>query len=233
MLIAMEVYGIPGFREPFNCFTHFLAAAVFGVLTFWLIRRGWGHRGRVACLGVFALASVAMLSISGVYHMLGDGGTPRAVMLRLDYASIFVLIAATFTAGHGILFRGLARWGPLLVIWSLAITGITLKTIFADQVQLWLGVALYLALGWLGVFTVIALWRRHDFAFVRPALWGAAAYTVGALLLWLGQPTLIPGVVGPHEVWHLAVIAGLGFHWKFVYKFAAGKGRLGEKERSV
>ena len=220
--MAMDVYAIPGFREPFNCFSHFLAAAVFGVLAFWLIRRGWGHWGRVASLGVFAAASVAMLSISGVYHMLGDGGTPRAVMLRLDYAAIFVLIAATFTACHGILFGGLARWGPLVVIWALAITGITLKTIFANRVPLWLGVALYLALGWLGVFSAIALWRRHGFAFIKPVLWGAVAYTAGALLLWLDQPTIIPGVIGPHEVWHLAVVLGLGFHWKFVYQFASG-----------
>ena len=219
----MDVYAIPGFREPFNCFSHFLAAAVFGALSFPLIRRGWGHSGRVACLAVFATASVTMLSISGVYHMLTDGGTARAVMLRLDYAAIFVLIAATFTAGHGILFRGWPRWGPLFVIWALAITGITLKTIFANRVPLWLGVALYLALGWLGFFTAIALWRRYGFAFVKPLLWGAVAYTIGALLLWLGQPTIIPHVIGPHEVWHLAVMAGLGFHWQFVWQFASGK----------
>ena len=219
----MDVYAIPGFREPFNCFSHFLAAAVFGVLAFWLIRRGRGHWGRVASLGVFAAASVAMLSISGVYHMLGEGGTPREVMLRLDYAAIFVLIAATFTAAHGILFRGLARWGPLLVMWTLAITGITLMTIFANQVPLWLGVTLYLGLGWLGGFSAIALWGRHGFAFVSPLLWGAVAYSVGAVLLWLGQPTIVPGVIGPHEVWHLFVILGLGFHWKFVYQFASGE----------
>ena len=219
----MDTYAIPGFREPFNCFSHFLAAAVFALLAFRLIRRGWGNWGRVASLAVFAAAGVTMLSISGVYHMLGDGGTPRAVMLRLDYAAIFVLIAATFTAGHGILFRGLARWGPLFVIWTLAIVGITLKTVFADQVQLWLGVALYLALGWLGLFTAIALWRRYDFTFIKPVLWGAMAYTAGALLLWLEQPTLIPGVIGPHEVWHLAVIAGLGFHWQFVHQIASGE----------
>lgn len=221
--IAMDVYAIPGFREPFNCFSHFLAAGVFGLLTVWLIRRGWGDWGRVASLGIFAAASIAMLSISGVYHMLGEGGTPRAVMLRLDYAAIFVLIAATFTACHGILFRGLARWGPLFVIWALAITGITLRTIFADQEPLWLGVALYLGLGWLGVFTAIALWRRHGFTYVSPVLWGAVAYSAGAVLLWLEQPTLIPGVVGPHEVWHLSVIAGLGFHWKFVHQIASGE----------
>ena len=219
----MDVYAIPGFREPFNCFSHFLAAVVFGILAVLLIRRGWGHWGRVTCLGIFALAGVAMLAISGVYHMLSDGGTPRAVMLRIDYAAIFVLIAASFTAGHGILFRGVARWAPLSVIWGLAIIGITLKTIFADHVSLWVGVSSYLWLGWLAGFSAIAMERKYGFAFIRPIVWGAIAYSGGAVLLSLGQPTIIPRVIGPHEVWHLNVIVGLSFHWAFIYRIASGE----------
>ena len=40
----------------------------------------------------------------------------------------------------------------------------------------------------------------------------------------LGQDRLIliPGVVGAHEVWHVAVLIGLGLHWKFVFQFAHG-----------
>jgi channel protein (hemolysin III family) len=216
----MDVYGIPGFREPFNCFSHFVAATIFGIAAFRLIRRGRGHRGRVAVLSLFAAASVSMLSISGVYHMLGENGSPRAVMLRVDYAAIFVLIAATFSACHMILFRGQERWGPLIVIWTLAIIGIAFKTIFADQIPMWMGVSMYLGMGWLGSFSAIRLWHEHGFAFVATLLYGAVAYTVGALLLWQEQPTIIRGVIGPHEVWHLAVILGLGFHWQFIYRIA-------------
>jgi len=46
------------------------------------------------------------------------------------------------------------------------------------------------------------------------------AYSVGAILLGLQWPTIIPGVVGPHEVWHVAVIAGMSCHWVFVTRQA-------------
>jgi Ca2+-transporting ATPase len=34
---------------------------------------------------------------------------------------------------------------------------------------------------------------------------------------------LVAGVVGPHEVFHLAVIAGVSFHWAFIRGIAAGE----------
>ena len=37
----------------------------------------------------------------------------------------------------------------------------------------------------------------------------------------LGWPVLIPGVVGPHELWHVAVLVALSLHWRFVYLHAA------------
>jgi hypothetical protein len=33
---------------------------------------------------------------------------------------------------------------------------------------------------------------------------------------------LIPGVVGAHELWHVAVLVGLSLHWRFIFRFAGG-----------
>ena len=49
---------------------------------------------------------------------------------------------------------------------------------------------------------------------------GGLAYSVGAILLGLQWPTIIPGVFGPHEVWHIAVITGLSLHWRFIARLA-------------
>ena len=49
------------------------------------------------------------------------------VLQRLDHAAIFVLIAGTFTPALGLLFTGLGRWAQLLVVWSAAAAGISLK----------------------------------------------------------------------------------------------------------
>ena len=220
-----DLYSLPGFHDPVSSLTHLLAAPVFLVLSFFLLRRGRGNAARLIFLGIFAFASVFLLSMSGVYHMMESGGTARAVMGRLDHSAIFVLIAGTFTPVHGILFRGWARWGPLLLIWTCAITGITLKSIFLDDLDEGLGLSFFLGLGWIGILSAAVLWQRYGFRFVRLLLLGAALYTVGSVLEYFNWPVLIPGVVGPHELFHVAVLAALGCHWAWVFQFASGEVR--------
>ena len=82
--------------------------------------------------------------------------------------------------------------------------------------------SVFLLFGWSGLITCIVLWRRYSFCFVKPLFWGGVAYSLGALILGQNSLTLIPGVVGAHEVWHVAVTIGLGLHWKFVFQFAHG-----------
>jgi channel protein (hemolysin III family) len=218
------IYPIPGFAEPFSSLSHLVGALVFAWLAFFLIRRGRGHHSGLISLSVFAISSVFLLSTSGVYHLLVPGGTARAVLRRMDHAAIFVLIAGTFTPIHIILFRGKWRWGMLGLVWGTAMMALVLKTMFFDGFPDALGVALYLGLGWLGAVPGIALWRRYGFGFVRPLLWGAFAYTIGAVVGSVSKPVLIPGVIGAHELFHVAVLMGLGFHWYFVYRFAGSMG---------
>ena len=218
LLYGTEIIPIPGFAEPVSSLSHLLGAGAFAFLGLWLLRRGRGCWARVSWLAVYAAALVFLLSMSGVYHLLTPGGTGRAVLERLDHAGIFVLIAGTFTPIHGLLFRGLGRWGMLLLIWSASVTGIVLKTVFFDNVPEWLGLGIYLALGWLGVLSCLYLWRRFGFLFVRPLLVGGVIYTAGAAMHFLAWPVLVPGIVGPHEACHFAVLIAAGLHWHFIRK---------------
>lgn len=212
---------IPGFSDPVSSLTHLAAAVVFAFLGGFLIARGRGARA-VISLAVFAFSCVLLLSLSGVYHLLTPGTAGRAVLMRLDHAAIFVLIAGSFTPVHVILLRDLWHWHLLAWIWALAITGLVLKMVFFDATPQWLGLLMYLGLGWLGLISTIALARRYGVRFVLPLVWGALAYTVGALVDFLEWPVLIAGVVGPHEVFHLGVVAGIAFHWAFIRGIASG-----------
>jgi channel protein (hemolysin III family) len=167
----MDVYPIRGFSEPFSCFTHLFSTGVFLVWGWFLLHRGRGSLSRLLSLGVFVFATLFMLSMSGVYHLFSPGGAGRAVLARLDQAAIFVLIAGTFTPIHTILFQGVWRWGMLLVVWCAAITAITLKSIYFDDVSETLSLGLYLGLGWVGVVSGLALYRRLGLNFVLPLLW--------------------------------------------------------------
>ena len=219
----LGVISIPGFQEPFSSLTHLVGAAFFAIVSILLLRRGQGNFYRVVSLAIFGFGTVFLLSMSGVYHLLGPEGSARVVMQRLDHAAIFVLIAASFTPIHTILFQGRGRWGMLLVIWTIAAVSITIKMLFFEQVRNNLNLTLYLGMGWLGLYSGIALWRRYGFSFMQAVLWGGIAYSAGAILAATKWPVLVSGVIESHEVFHVAVLIGLGFHWAFVYHIADGR----------
>lgn len=211
-----------GFQDPVSSWLHLGGALVFLLLAPRLLHRGRGSAGRVFSLAVFVLAVLTQLSLSGVYHLLPDESAAREVLRRLDHAAIFVLIAGTFTPGHTILFRGWMRWGILAFVWIVAVTSLTLKTVFFQGFPEWLGLALYLALGWVGALSGALATYQHGFRVVAALLWGGIAYSIGAVLEFARWPILWPGLVEAHELFHVAVLVGIGFHWSCIYRFAHG-----------
>ena len=164
---------------------------------------------------IITFAVIFALSMSGVYHLLTPATTGRAVLQRLDHAAIFFLIAGSFTPIHLLLFRGPMRWAFLSLIWVIAITSITLKAIYFRSFSEWFGLILYIGLGWMGAITGYLLYRRFGLSFIKKLLYGALAYTIGAVLDFVGFPILVPRVLGPHEIFHIAVLTGIGLHWSF------------------
>jgi channel protein (hemolysin III family) len=122
-----------------------------------------------------------------------------------------------------LLFRGWLRWGPLILIWAGAVTGCTLKTIFFDDFTAPLGLALYLTQGWIGIFGAVILARRYGFLFIRPLVLGGVAYSLGGIMELRGWLIVIPGWVHAHELFHIAVLFGALFHWRFIWQFADGE----------
>ena len=222
MEFVRELYHLPGFYEPFSAITHLVGAVVFAVMGTFLLRRGRGDSTRVAFLAIYVVSCVALLSLSGVYHMMVTGRTAHFVMGRLDQGAIFVFIAGTFTPVHGLLFVGNLRWIPLAFVWLAAIAGVVVQAVFVREFAGWLGVSLYLALGWFGLFSGAIIARRYGTRFVRPLVWGGIAYTFGAVVHSLDTLVVLPGVIHPHEVFHVAVLAGAFLHWRFIWGFAGG-----------
>ena len=196
--------------------THLLAAGVALVLGAIMILRFRGRKHHRLGITVFVAGTVFMFSMSGVYHMMGPDGMARYVMQHLDHAAIFVMIAGTMTAIHLLLFRGWKRWGVIIFIWIATVNGIVFKTIWFDEFPEWLGLTIYLTMGWMGLVTVALVVRKMGLRPARTLVFGGISYSVGAVIEFARPPFLIPGVFGPHEVFHLAVIGGVMFHWRFL-----------------
>jgi channel protein (hemolysin III family) len=207
-----------GLNDPAGSLTHLIGAVVFLILSIPMIRRSLGSRLKWISLTVFAASAVLLLLSSGIFHALPSGTPGREIFKRIDHAAIFILIAGTMTPIHAILFTGFMRWGMLTLIWFAAIIGITLKTVFFQTTPEWLGISIYIAMGWTGSISMIGAWRLHNLRFVSPLIIGGIAYTVGALCEFTGEPTLINGVIRSHEMFHFAVLVGLGSMWGFIVR---------------
>lgn len=210
---------LAGCYEPVSSLSHLLGALYFAWLGKELIWRVQGEPARSISLRIMTFSTVLLLVLSGFYHMTNPGPL-REFMLRADVAAIFLLIAGSMTPVHAILFQGRARSIPLALIWITAMLGMALRIQFYNQITSRAGTMFFLLFGWCGFITFLVLLVRFGWKFVKPAFCCGMSYTLGAIALLCHRPTLISGVVGPHELWHIAVLAGLGFHWNFVYQFA-------------
>lgn len=230
-----EWYSIRGFNDPMSSISHLAGTVIFFLLSIFLL---WSARRSKKTFWFsfqFAGATLFMLSMSFVFHMMEVGGTARDVMLRLDVAAIFVLIASTFTVIHGILFSGWRRWAIILLLWIIAVTGITLRTIFFHSIPSWLGDGIFILMGWIGAFSAYLLWNQYRWRAVKWVIGGGLFYTIGALSNTFGWPIFINRVWGPHETFHLMVLGGLGTHWAFVWSIADGsfqKGAIDSRQAS-
>jgi channel protein (hemolysin III family) len=77
-------------------------------------------------------------------------------------------------------------------------------------------------MGWFGAGAGWALYRRYGWNFIAPLALGGVAYSAGAAMEFARWPTLIVGIVHAHEVFHVAVLAGVILHYAFIWQFADG-----------
>jgi len=222
---AFTAYPIPGFTEPVSALSHLIGAGVFAGVGLWLT--ACAQRDQRFWLVLFTVTAVFLLSMSGVYHLLDYGTVAREeVFRRLDHAAIFVLIAGTSSAAHGLLFRGFWRWGMIALLWLSVVVAVVLTVVFFHAIPPLLSLSLYLAFGWLGALSGYEIWRTADFRLVSPLLTGGVAYTVGAVAQFSAERLWVPGVFGAHAFFHLAVLMGLGLHCVFFWRIIQPPARV-------
>lgn len=210
------VRAIPGFCQPISSIMHLAGASVAVVAAIPLVRLARGSRHHSLAISVYAFCVIATFATSGTYHALARGCSARAFMQRVDHFAIWLLIAGTFTAVHGVMCKGFWRFGMLIFIWSYACVGMLLQFIWFEVFSGPAGLLIYLGLGWLGVISIYKLGRQIGFRAVRPVWYAGVAFSVGAVLEATGHPILVRRYIGPHEIFHLAVIVGVALHWSFI-----------------
>jgi hemolysin III len=162
---------------------------------------------------IFGAGLILLFGTSAAYHLL-PWPAAKAVLKRADHATIFVFIAATYTPFCLLVFGD--AWGlPLLgAVWSCAALGVVLKVGWPDAPR-WLGVGLYLGVGWLGVVAVWPLAHRAPESLLGLVAAGLL-FTIGSVVYALRRPDPFPRIFGYHEIFHLLVIAGVVINYGLI-----------------
>jgi hemolysin III len=160
---------------------------------------------------VYAVSMVALFTVSGSYHVGRWSARAKLRMKRLDHATIFVMIAGSYTPLCVLVLDGWLSAVLLTVVWGGAVTGAVLAW--------WPGIGpkaarntLYLVLGWVSVLAMPDLVHQLPGGQLALLAAGGLLFTLGAIVLFVRWPNPSPEVFGYHEVWHALVVAAVVCH---------------------
>lgn len=162
-------------------------------------------------LVVYVLGVTAMLTTSAVYHVGRWSPPVRRALKRADHSAIFLGVAGTYTP---IVLATLDSWPRtvlLVAVWVGAGAGIAVRNVFLSAPS-WATTVPYVALGWLGVLALPAIWARSTAVTVLVVA-GGLAYTLGAVVYARRHPDPWPAIFGFHEVFHALTLVAIALHW--------------------
>jgi hemolysin III len=172
-------------------------------------------RARVAA-AVYGVALCALFGVSATYHRLRWSPPARRRMRRLDHATIFVMIAGSYTPLCLLVLRGATGNAILAVAWVGAVVGVAFAATGVAEKSVF-GLVCYIGLGWVMVVALPQLLRRLSATELLLIVVGGLLYTAGAIVLGTRRPDPSPRVFGYHEIWHVMVAAASVCHYITIF----------------
>ena len=180
-----------------------------------------GGRERLAA-AAFAACLVVTFGVSALYHRVDWQPSARRVMRRLDHASIYLLIAGTYTPYGLLVLSGAWQFSILGVVWIGAAVAIVQQVFWLDAPR-WVPVAAGIFLGWVGVVAVPQIVEASGFSGTFLVAAGGVFYTLGALVYALKRPDFRPAVFGFHELFHVLTVLAASCQFAAVTLLVAGR----------
>ncbi|TGL87182.1 hemolysin III family protein [Leptospira congkakensis] len=167
----------------------------------------YGNVWHIVSSAIYGVTLIILYLASTLYHGIYHTATKR-IFKVIDHASIYLLIAGTYTPFTLVSLREHSEWGWALfiIIWTLAIIGVLLLLLFPGKYS-GARVVVYLLMGWLVIFVVKDIRAAIGIGGISWLVAGGLSYTVGVIFyLWDSLPF-------NHAIWHLFVLSGSICHF--------------------
>jgi len=192
-------------NEVFNAITHGIGfgLSIAGLVILLLNGTQLGSSLHVVSYSIYGSMLILLFLISTLFHSL-IFTKAKKVFQVFDHASIFLLIAGSYTPFCLLSIGGVFGWILCGIIWLLAISGIVYKscTLHKKETISKLSTFIYVLMGW---GCVIAFRPLIDSLGIWGSLLlasGGLAYTIGAIFYSFKNVRFM------HVVWHLFVMLG-------------------------
>lgn len=200
------------FKDPVSASTHFAGflLAMLGAII--LLVASSSSVPKLIAMAIYGVGLVGVFFASSVYHFFDFGERWNKWLKRLDHSAIFLMIGGSYVPIVTHTLEGPWRTTMLTLVAAIAVGGILLKMLWIDA-PTWLGVTLYLAMGWLVVLPAQDIFSQMTSGMLLWLIIGGLSYTVGAFVYALQWPDPWPEKFGHHEIWHLFVLFGAAAHY--------------------
>ena len=205
----------PSWKNPFytvqeeiaNSVTHGIGAgmAVAGLAILVVLAILFGDTRRVVSFSIYGGSLILLYLASTLYHSI-QHAKAKKILRIFDHASIYVLIAGTYTPFLIISIQGTLGWTVLAIVWALAIIGVLWKIFFIGKFEV-IATMAYVLMGWMCVVLFGEMLAKVPPAGVVLLIVGGLVYTAGVIFYaWEKLPY-------NHAIWHLFVLGGSIFHY--------------------
>ncbi|XDD53292.1 hemolysin III family protein [Leptospira sp. WS4.C2] len=167
----------------------------------------YGDVWHIVSSAIYGATLILLYLASTLYHGIYHSATKR-IFKVIDHASIYLLIAGTYTPFTLVSLREHSEWGwtLFLVVWILAFAGVLLLLLFPGKYS-GARVVVYILMGWLAIFVVKDIRTAIGIGGISWLVAGGLSYTVGVIFyLWDRLPF-------NHAIWHLFVLSGSLCHF--------------------
>jgi len=198
-------------EEKINIVSHAIGFVLSIVALVLLVARAiqYGNAWHIVSFSIFGFSLMILYAASTFYHSAQSPALRNRLHI-VDHASIYVLIAGTYTPFTLVTLNGSTGWVLFGISWGLALTGLILKLFFTGKYNI-ISTIMYVFMGWIIVFAIKPLIHHLP---LEGLLWlfaGGISYTMGAILY------SIDSIKFNHAIFHLLVLMGSFCHFMSVY----------------
>lgn len=194
-------------EEIANGITHGIGAglSVAGLTLLVVLAALYGDVWRIVSFSIYGSSMIILFLASTLYHSFQHPQTKRIFRI-IDHASIYLLIAGTYTPFLLVSMRGAWGWTLLVVVWGVALLGVGFQTLLANRFQK-LSLLTYILMGWLSVIVLKEALVSIPVGGLLLVAIGGVIYTIGVVFyVWKKLPY-------NHAIWHVFVLGGSLCHY--------------------